>query len=166
MATNATRIAIKSNRTIALITALEICAQCTGTACIRQQAFVDVTTSIVRIPFEAGPTHARVIAGRIEAFRIHAADAIARTFVHICAKDAGVTFVAVVTLAFPIARFIAAFCIFDAKRGNCRIQTFVNIFAVQTVTAISVATSTLETANGILAFGKHIARPLIALVFV
>lgn len=163
---NATCIAIKTSRTITLKATLEICAQCTRTACIGQQTFVDVATSIVRIAFKTGPTYARMIARRIEALGVHSADATTGTLVHIDAEYACVALVAIVTLAFPVARFIATFCIFDAKRCNRRIQTFIDIFADQTITAISVATFTLKTANGILAFGEHIARSIIAFVLI
>lgn len=149
-----------------MIATLEIRAQCAGAACIWQQAFVDVATSIVRIAFETRPTHTRMIARRIEAVGIHTADAIARTLVHIDAEHTCIAFVAVVALTFPFARLIAAFCIFDAKRGNRRIQAFIDIFAVQAITAVSVATLALETANGVLAFGEHIARSKIAFVLV
>lgn len=107
-----------------------------------------------------------MIARRIEAVGVHSANAATCAFVHIGAEHTSVALVAIVALAFPFARFIAAFCIFDAKRSNRWIQTFVDILAVQTVAAIAIPTLTLETANGVLAFGEHIARSIIAFVFV
>lgn len=107
-----------------------------------------------------------MIAGRVEAFGVHTAHANACAFVHIGAQHSCVALVAVIALTLPVARFIAALCIFDAKCGNGRIQTFVDIFAVQTVAAIPVAALTLETANGVLAIGEHVARSIVAFVFV
>lgn len=107
-----------------------------------------------------------MIARRIEAIGIHSADTATCTLVHIGAEHSSVALVAIVALTFPFTRFIAAFRILDTKRGNGRIQTFVNIFTVQTVAAVAISTFTLETANGVLAFGEHIARSIIAFVFV
>lgn len=160
------RIALEAGRAVALVAALEIRANRSRPTGVGQQALVDVAASVVWVSFVADAACASVISGRVEAVRVHAARSLARALVHVRAQDLSVALEARIALALPLAGLVAAPGVLHALGGDRRILTLVNVFALEAIALVAFPAFALEAAHRVVAGGKNVARPVIALVLV
>lgn len=127
--------------------------------------FVVIVAADSSVSGVAGQTGTRVTAFGIGAVRLVAARVRLLTLVHVLALFETVADKAGAAIADVARRHVAAFGIADTL-GRQIGFTFVDVFALESISFVTGQTATVEAAERIGAVSEHVTRPIFALVVI
>lgn len=109
---------------------------------------------------------ARVASRHVAALRVQAARVRVLALVNVVAGDGGVPGESPLALADVVARQVATLGVLHAQGSQRRNLALVDVVAVEAVSLVTGEAGAVEAAHGVRTVGKHVARPILALVLV